>query len=93
MKKLTVLLVAILSLASCADSKTIDGVTYRPYGLLNESTQKNDSIEYQISPWAVCSGIVFVEMVVPPIYTFGFNLWEPVRKKGPQGDLEKGIVK
>jgi hypothetical protein len=93
MKKLAVLLVVLVSLISCADNKTIDGVTYRPYGLINESTTKNDSIEYEISLPAVCSGIVFVEMIVPSIYTFGFNLWEPVRKKGEKNDREKGIIK
>lgn len=71
----------MITFVSCADNKTIDGVTYRPYGLLNQETAKNDSIQYEVSGWAVFSGVVFFEAVVPPIYTFGYNLWEPVGKK------------
>ena len=91
MKQLFLALCFVLVLASCADEKTIDGVTYRPYGLLNESTCKNDSIEYEVSPWAVASGIIFFELIVPPVYTFGFNLFEPVSKKGKPAML-KGVV-
>ena len=43
MKKIIIALSLVVALSSCADKKTIDGVTYRPYGLLNESTCKNDS--------------------------------------------------
>ena len=87
-------LTTLVVLVSCADNKTIDGVTYRPYGLLNENECKNDSIQYEVSGWAVFSGVVFFECVVPPIYTFGYNLWEPVGKKkdyvsNPQ---RKGII-
>ena len=88
----TLLLVAMLfAMASCADNANIDGKTYRPYGLLNESTCKNDSIEYQISGYAVFSGIFWLGLVAPPIYTFGFNLYEPVRKKGTPVS-NKGVV-
>lgn len=97
MKKLLSLLMIIgtIMLVSCADKKTINGVTYRPYGFLNESTCKNDSIEYQLSFWATVSGVVFFECIVPPIYTFGFNLFEPVGLKGKKSikDKDKGIVK
>lgn len=97
MKKLFFAMLAIatiLTISSCAESKTIDGVTYRPYGLLNETTCKNDSIQYQASGWAIVSGVVFFEAVVPPIYVFGFNLYEPVGKKKDyiKGDI-KGVVK
>lgn len=80
-------------LISCADKKTIKGVTYRPYGLFNESTQKNDSIKYQVSGWAVVSGLVFSELFfIPTIYTFGFNLYEPVVLKSEGNELN-GVVK
>jgi hypothetical protein len=96
MKKLLtiLLLLGALFLPSCADSKKIDGVTYRPYGLLNENLHRNDSIEYQVSPWAVASGIIFCELIVPPIYTFGYNLYEPIGKKSDfKNPHTKGIVK
>lgn len=96
MKKFkTILFVVITTLTitvatSCADNKTINGVTYRPYGLLNESTCKNDSVEYQISGEAFVVGIIFVELIVPPIYIFGYNFYEPV---GLKKDFEKGTTK
>jgi hypothetical protein len=95
MKKIvTLLLMSVILLTSCADKKTIDGVTYRPYGLLNEETCKNDSIQYRVSGWAFASGVVFCELLVPPIYVFGYNLWEPVGKKSDyQTKNIKGIVK
>lgn len=85
-----VLLVGLL-FVSCAEEKTIDGVTYRPYGLLNEDTQKNPNINYEVSGWALFSGIVWVETVIVPVYVFGYNLWEPVGKK-PGTPSQNGVV-
>ena len=71
-------LVALL-LTSCADNKTINGIKYRPYGFFNAKTAKNPNIEYEVSGYAVFSGIVFSEFLfIPTIYTFGYNLFEPV---------------
>lgn len=95
MKKLLFGLLAITILfSSCADSKEINGVTYRPYGLLNESTCKNDSIQYEASGWAIVSGVVFVELIVPPIYVFGYNLYEPVglKRDYKNGEIINGVV-
>ena len=78
---------------SCAEEKTIDGVTYRPYGLLNEKDCKNDKVLYEVSGWAVFSGVVFFELIVPPIYAFGYNLFEPVGLKNDQNPELKGVVK
>jgi len=91
MKKLLLAICLVLVLASCADEKTIDGITYRPYGLLNQETCKNDSIQYEISGWAVFSGILFCEFIAPPVYTFGFNLWEPIGKKSEE-IKNKGVI-
>ena len=85
-----VLLVGLL-FVSCAEDKTIDGVTYRPYGLLNEDTQKNPNINYEVSGWAVFSGIVFSETIIVPIYTFGYNLFEPVGIKSADAS-KNGVV-
>ena len=93
MNKLILSIATIAMLTSCADSKTINGVTYRPYGVFNESTQRNDLITYQVSPWAVVSGIVFSEVFfIPTIYTFGFNLMEPVCLK-TEGTKSNGVIK
>lgn len=93
MKKLFLILVTALMLVACADEKTINGVTYRPYGLLNESTCKNDSVEYEISMAAVISSVLFCEVIVPPIYSVGYNLWEPVGlKKDYRNNSLKGVI-
>jgi hypothetical protein len=82
MKKLLPVISLALLMVSCADEKRIDGVTYRPYGLINEGECKNDSIRYEIAIDAAISGVVFSEMLfIPTIYTYGFNLWEPKGKK------------
>lgn len=75
MKKIGLLVILSTLLYSYANHKTINGVTYRPYGLLNQGSCKNDSVYYEISGWACFSGIVFSEcMFIPTIYTFGYNL-------------------
>jgi len=88
----TLLFLTIMFFSSCADNKTIKGVEYRPCGLFNENTCKNDSIQYEIAVDATICGVLFCELIAPPIYVFGFNLWEPVGiKKG--FDSKKGVVK
>jgi hypothetical protein len=92
MKKLFALLIVVgLLMVSCAKEKTINGVTYRPYGILNADTQKNPNIEYEVSGWAVFSGVIFVETIIVPFYTFGYNLWEPVGLKSSDPS-KNGIV-
>ena len=82
MKKLFVgalLVIMSIGLFSCANNKTIDGTTYRPYGIFNEGSAHNPKIYYEVSGWAVFSGIAFLEaMLIPTVYTFGYNLYEPV---------------
>ena len=89
--KRIILIFSLLFLISCADDKVIDGTKYRPYGLLNEETCKNDSIQYEISIGACVSGVLFCELIVPTIYTFGFNLFEPVGLKNTD-PKKKGVV-
>lgn len=72
-------LVLTLGLTSCADSKTINGAKYEPYGLFSQDEEKVEGIHYKISGQAVFSGIVFSGLLfIPTIYTFGYNLYEPV---------------
>ena len=84
MKKVFKTLVFILLvglLTSCADEKTINNITYKPYGYFNEEIEKNDSIAYQVSPEAVISSILFCETIVVPVYIIGWELYEPVKLK------------
>jgi uncharacterized lipoprotein YehR (DUF1307 family) len=86
MKKLIGLLsIVSILLASCADSKkfNINGkdVVVEPYGWMNETAMKNDSVVYQVSAGNVVWSIIGVETVVLPIILTGNSLYEPVRKK------------
>ena len=91
MKKLLFSLVLVLALfTSCADSKVIDGVRYRPYGLMNADDVKNDSIRYVASSGSIILSIVFIETVIAPVYILGFDTMEPVNKCDPK---LKGVIK
>ena len=89
MKKILIILCIGFLFTSCADNKVIDNVEYRPYGLLNEDSCKNDSIQYSVSTGSVIVGVIFCESVIVPIYVFGFNLWEPI---GIKGKVIKGAI-
>jgi hypothetical protein len=82
MKKLVfLLLLSVIFLTSCAESKTIDGKVYKPYGIANQDAVKDPSIVYELSPGSVICSIIFCETLVVPVYTVGWDLYEPVRKK------------
>lgn len=94
MKKIILFLSISVLLISCAEDKMINGVVYRPYGLINEDECKVDSVHYKVSVPAVICGVVFSELIVPPIYVFGYNLYEPYClkkdfKRGMEGIKEK----
>lgn len=95
MKKVVYLLLFSLTiiflLSGCGSPKVIDGKKYDTYGLLNESSMKNDNIEYRIIVGNVILGAVLCETIIAPIYFFGFSIYEPVGKKGEviKGELLK----
>jgi len=98
MKKLflgALLIIMSISLFSCADSKTINGVTYRPYGIFNEGSAKNPNIHYEVSGEAVFSGVMFAEFfLIPTIYTFGYNIYEPKCTMAEYNqNINNGVVK
>jgi type IV pilus biogenesis protein CpaD/CtpE len=84
MKKVLLLALCVLTLASCADSKkfNINGkeTTAEPYGWFDPS-KKNDSINYQVNVPNVVLSVVFCETVVVPLLLTGDQLFEPVSKK------------
>ncbi|OGN01012.1 MAG: hypothetical protein A3G51_00005 [Candidatus Yanofskybacteria bacterium RIFCSPLOWO2_12_FULL_43_11b] len=80
---IVVLLVGSLAfnaVACSAPTKTINGTTYSDYGLFNLD-DKNPNIKYEPNWWNVAMGVIFFEMIIPPIYVFGFHLFEPVGPK------------
>jgi len=78
------LIVAIMTLSftGCADKKTIDGVTYDTYGLLDSDSKQNPNIEYELQWGNIVWSIVLAQLLfIPTIYFLGFSLWEPVGPK------------
>lgn len=73
---------ALNMMACSAPTKTINGITYGDYGLLN-SDDKNPDIKYEPNWWNIAIGIIFFELIIPPIYVFGYHLFEPVGPKPP----------
>lgn len=93
-KKGICLVVALLflfstTLTGCGNTKSIDGKEYDTYGLLNRDTKKNNNIEYEVIIGNLILGILFVETIIAPIYFFGFDLFQPIGKKG---NIEKGVI-
>ena len=85
--KNTIKLLGVMSLfllASCADDKVIningDNVKVEPYGWMDESTVKNDSVVYKVNTGNVILSIVFCETIVVPVLLTGKSLYEPVKK-------------
>lgn len=72
---------AVLLTACGADEKTIDGVTYGTYGIVNKEEMRNPNIQYEISGWSVFWSVVFCETIVVPVYFIGWDMYQPVTKK------------
>lgn len=70
-----------LTLAGCAENKTIDGTVYETYGLANRDEVRDPNIAYTVSTGNVIWGILLCETLVAPIYFFGWSLYEPVGPK------------
>lgn len=81
MKKIIAIAALGLMLSACAREATICGVTYKPYGLLNQDDMKNPDIQYEVVWGNVVWGVILMETVIAPIYFAGFSLFEPVGKK------------
>lgn len=64
--------------ACTAPTKQIGGVEYRDYGILNSDEAKNPNIRYEPNWWNIVVAVFFFEMIIPPIYVFGFHLMKPV---------------
>lgn len=84
MKKLFgLLLIAIIALSSCADSKTFeraDGTKFvaEPYGWANYQTKKIEGVTYEACIGNIVLDVIAVETIVIPILLTGWELYEPV---------------
>ncbi len=87
-KLLCCVLIYVLLLAGCGKPKTINGVTYDTYGLLNSDQKKNPDIEYEVIWGNVVWGAFLCETIIAPIYFAGFSLFEPV---GPKPNIKEQV--
>lgn len=89
MKKLFgLLLIAIIALSSCADSKTFeraDGTKFvaEPYGWANYQTKKIEGVTYEACIGNIVLDVIAVETVVIPVLLTGWELYEPVSYTEP----------
>ena len=83
MKKLSIILIVavVFSIVGCGNKKTIQGVEYDTYGLLNQDEWKSSEVKYRIIVGNLIWGIILIETIFAPIYFFGFSLFEPVGVK------------
>lgn len=81
MKNLLIICALCLSLTGCNNHKTIDGVDYDVFGVLNQDEKKNPDIEYKMSVGSIVAGVLLSETIIVPLYVALVDLWEPVGKK------------
>lgn len=81
MKNIIIALVISLLAGCTSPSLTVNNVTYPDYGLFNQDDNKDGNIRYEPNWWNIIIGIIFVEMIIPPIAVFGFHMMEPVGVK------------
>lgn len=85
---LSIILILMLFVTGCGNTKVIRGVEYDTYGLFSLN-KANENVEYKIIIGNVIFGIILFETIVAPVYFFGFSLYEPV---GEKGSYVKGTV-
>jgi len=76
-----VLIVAVIALSACSDTKRIDGELYDTYGLFNKEEIRDPKIEYSLVMGNVIWGILLSGTIAAPVYFFGFDLYEPIQKR------------
>lgn len=78
----------VFSLTGCGNTKTINGIEYDTYGLLNKDDKNNPEIQYELIWGNIIWGAILCETIVGPIYFYGFSIWEPVGEKtGTTGEV------
>lgn len=74
--------VFLLGVCSCAHMVVINGQSYQPYGLFNQNSVQDPSIEYEPSVGSITFGILGCWLyLIPTIYVFGWDFMQPVGPK------------
>lgn len=95
MKRIVTIVAALsaaIAFSGCAQEKDINGATYEPYGIVNQSTKQSPNINYQVSAGSVIIGVLTLETLVFPIYIIGWDLWEPVCAKPAPGRTDCNVT-
>jgi hypothetical protein len=82
------MMVTVLFTTSCADSLTVDGKTYEPYGFVNEDEFKDPNVVYKVHIPNLIGAVVFFQTIGFPIYVVGWEFYEPVRLKEVQTETK-----
>lgn len=91
-KLAAVLMVLMVVLVGCADTRIINGTEYDTYGLLDRDEVKNPDIHYRLVWGNIVWSVILSGTVVAPIYFVGFSLWEPVMKR-PERQIKGQVLR
>lgn len=89
MKKIIASLAALAFLGACAESRTMGGTRYEPYGIFTQDNRV-ECVDYDASFGNIVWGILLVQTIIAPVYFFGFALYEPVGMR-PDCDQYKKV--
>lgn len=94
-KTISIFLIFALLFNGCStERKEINGQYYTQYGILNEDTDKNPEIDYEINVQNSVLMLVFCWTLVAPLYLGGFYLYKPVKMNDSIFSIhsKKGLV-
>jgi hypothetical protein len=77
MKKI-ILLIMLITLASCGDSQVIQGKNCGTYGFFESKPRQCVQYDYRVVPGNIVWSIVLSASIVPPLLILGLDMWEPV---------------
>ena len=78
----------------CADNKTMHGMEFETYGIVNKNEIRDECVKYKVSVGNMVWSVLTLQTLILPIYFVGYSLWEPESyKKGciTDKDLTKEI--
>lgn len=82
MKKVISIILLCSLFFSCGSSLIIDNKKYQTYGIINEDDIKDHNIDYDFVWGNLFWSVVLAQTIIAPIYFIGFDIFEPVGKKG-----------
>ena len=95
MKKMLIVVICLVfcfTISGCGRNKQIGKHVYTTYGLFNSGTERNPNIEYEVILGNVVWAVILSETIIVPLYVIGWSLYEPIRYK-TQNDELNGVIK